>query len=75
MVICARARQYLHSPATWEISTARSSCCRAWCQTVIDLAKQEGLTTRGHDIDLYDAYNADEAFLRPTSLCICPVTE
>jgi branched-chain amino acid aminotransferase len=26
------------------------------------------------DIDLYDAYNADEIFLTSTSLCICPVT-
>ena len=25
------------------------------------------------DIDLYDAYTADEAFLTSTSLCICPV--
>ena len=43
-------------------------------QTVIDLAKQEGLTVRETDIDLYDAYNADEVFLTSTSLCICPVT-
>ena len=44
-------------------------------QTVIDLAKQEGLTVREADIDLYDAYNADEVFLTSTSLCICPVTK
>ena len=25
------------------------------------------------DLDLFDAYNADEAFLTSTSLCICPV--
>jgi branched-chain amino acid aminotransferase len=25
------------------------------------------------DIDLFDAYTADEAFLTSTSLCICPV--
>ena len=25
------------------------------------------------DIDLYDAYNADEAFITSTSFCICPV--
>ena len=35
---------------------------------------QEGLTLREADIDLYDAYNADEVFLTSTSLCICPVT-
>jgi branched-chain amino acid aminotransferase len=43
-------------------------------QTVIDLARQEGLNVREVDIDLYDAYNADEAFLTSTSLCICPIT-
>ena len=25
------------------------------------------------DLDLFDAYTADEAFLTSTSLCICPV--
>ena len=29
-------------------------------QTVIDLAREEGLTVNEADIDLYDAYNADE---------------
>ena len=43
-------------------------------QTVIDLALQEGLTMREADLDLYDAYNADEIFLTSTSLCICPIT-
>jgi branched-chain amino acid aminotransferase len=44
-------------------------------QTVIELAEAEGLRLREADIDLYDAYNADEAFLTSTSLCICPVTQ
>ena len=44
-------------------------------QTAIDLAQQEGLTVREADLDLYDAYNADEIFLTSTSLCICPVTK
>ena len=43
-------------------------------QTVIDLARQERLIVREADLDLYDAYNADEAFLTSTSLCICPIT-
>jgi branched-chain amino acid aminotransferase len=43
-------------------------------QTVIDLARAEGLAVREADIDLYDAYNAEEAFLTSTSLCLCPVT-
>ncbi len=43
-------------------------------QTVIDLARQQGLNVREADLDLYDAYNADEAFLTSTSLCICPIT-
>jgi branched-chain amino acid aminotransferase len=41
---------------------------------VIDLAGEEGLTVREADLDLYDAYNAEEVFLTSTSLCICPVT-
>jgi branched-chain amino acid aminotransferase len=44
-------------------------------QTVIDMAKQEGVPLREADIDLYDAYNADEMFLTSTSLCICPVVK
>ena len=44
-------------------------------QTVIDLARDEGLVLREADIDLYDAYNADEIFLTSTSLCICPVVK
>lgn len=43
-------------------------------QTVIELAREEGLALREADIDLYDAYTADEVFLTSTSLCICPVT-
>jgi branched-chain amino acid aminotransferase len=41
-------------------------------QTAIDLARQEGYTVREADIDLYDAYNAEEGFITSTSLCICP---
>jgi len=43
-------------------------------ETVIDLAREEGLSVHETDIDLYDAYNAEEIFLTSTSLCICPVT-
>jgi branched-chain amino acid aminotransferase len=43
-------------------------------RTVIELAHQKGLAVREADLDLYDAYNADEAFLTSTSLCICPIT-
>ena len=42
-------------------------------ETVIDLAREAGITVVEKDLDLYDAYNADEAFLTSTSLCICPV--
>jgi branched-chain amino acid aminotransferase len=42
-------------------------------ETVIDLAREAGLAVVEKDIDLYDAYNADECFLTSTSLCICPV--
>ena len=42
-------------------------------ETVIDLAREAGIPLVEKDVDLYDAYNADEAFLTSTSLCICPV--
>jgi branched-chain amino acid aminotransferase len=42
-------------------------------QTVIELAGKLGIPFREADLDLYDAYNADEAFITSTSLCICPV--
>jgi branched-chain amino acid aminotransferase len=41
--------------------------------TVLELADRLGVPWREADIDLYDAYNADEVFLTSTSLCICPV--
>ena len=41
--------------------------------TVIELAAELGIPCREADIDLYDAYTADEVFLTSTSLCICPV--
>jgi branched-chain amino acid aminotransferase len=31
------------------------------------------MTVVEKDLDLYDAYNAEEAFLTSTSLCICPI--
>src|SRR5262249_58966452 len=42
-------------------------------ETAIELARELGLTVHERDIDLFDAYNADEAFLTSTSLCVCPV--
>ena len=41
--------------------------------TAIELAAELGIPCREEDLDLYDAYNADEAFITSTSLCICPV--
>ena len=43
-------------------------------ETVIDLARAAGIGVVEKDLDLYDAYNADEAFLTSTSLCICPIS-
>ncbi len=42
-------------------------------QTVMDLAKDLGIPVREADLDLFDGYNADEAFITSTSLCIAPV--
>jgi branched-chain amino acid aminotransferase len=41
-------------------------------QTAIDLAREAGFPLIEADLDLYDAYNADEIFITSTSLCICP---
>ena len=42
-------------------------------QATIDLARGLGVSFTEQDIDLYDAYTADECFLTSTSLCICGV--
>ena len=42
-------------------------------QVVMELAANLNIPVEERDIDLYDAYIADEAFLTSTSLCICPV--
>lgn len=40
---------------------------------VMELATGLDLAVSETDLDLYDAYTADEAFLTSTSLCICPI--
>jgi branched-chain amino acid aminotransferase len=42
-------------------------------QAVIDLAAELGIPCDEADLDLYDAYTAEECFLTSTSLCICGV--
>lgn len=42
-------------------------------QAVFDLAARLGIPCAEADIDLYDAYTAEECFLTSTSLCICGV--
>ena len=42
-------------------------------ETVLELANASGLQVKESDLDLFDAYTADEIFLTSTSLCICPV--
>ncbi len=42
-------------------------------ETAMELAESLHIPCVEDDIDLYDAYNADEAFITSTSLCICPV--
>jgi branched-chain amino acid aminotransferase len=42
-------------------------------QTVIELAGELKIKVHEQDVDLYDAYTADEVFLTSTSLCIAPV--
>lgn len=42
-------------------------------ETVLELAAQLGIETKEADLDLFDAYTAEEAFVTSTSFCICPV--
>jgi len=42
-------------------------------QATIDLARRLDIPSEEKDLDLYDAYTADECFLTSTSLCICGV--
>lgn len=42
-------------------------------QTVMEIAAKIGVKLREADIDLYDAYVADEAFITSTSWCLVPV--
>lgn len=42
-------------------------------QCVMELARERGYEVQEADLDLHDAYNADEIFLTSTSLCIVPV--
>ncbi len=43
-------------------------------RVTIELAQELGIEVQETDIDLYDAYTADEAFVTSTSFCICPVS-
>ena len=47
--------------------------CGVSRETVIEEAAKIGLRVVKKDIDLYDAYTADEAFITSTSFCVCPV--
>ena len=47
--------------------------CGVSRQTAIDLAEAAGIKVVRKDLDLYDAYTADEAFITSTSFCIVPV--
>ncbi|MQF69629.1 branched-chain amino acid aminotransferase [SAR202 cluster bacterium AD-804-J14_MRT_500m] len=43
-------------------------------QTAMELAQELDIEVLEADIDLYDVYTADEAFVTSTSFCICPVS-
>jgi branched-chain amino acid aminotransferase len=57
----------LHTPREQQVLPGISR------QTVMDLAREAGVPVHERDLDLFDAYTADEAFLTSTSLCVCPV--
>jgi branched-chain amino acid aminotransferase len=43
-------------------------------ETVLELSGELGIEAKEADIDLFDVYTADEAFVTSTSFCICPVS-
>ena len=43
-------------------------------QVALELAHELNIEAHEADIDLYDAYTADEVFVTSTSYCICPVS-
>jgi branched-chain amino acid aminotransferase len=43
-------------------------------ETAIELAQELSIELREADVDLYDAYTADEVFITSTSFCIVPVS-
>ena len=43
-------------------------------RVTIELAQELGIEVHETDIDLFDAYTSDEAFVTSTSFCICPVS-
>ena len=43
-------------------------------RVTIELAQELGIEVYEADIDLFDAYTSDEAFVTSTSFCICPVS-
>jgi branched-chain amino acid aminotransferase len=43
-------------------------------ETVLELSGELGIEAKEEDIDLFDVYTADEAFVTSTSFCICSVS-
>ena len=43
-------------------------------ETTIELANEIGIDVQETDVDVFDAYTADELFITSTSFCICPVS-
>jgi branched-chain amino acid aminotransferase len=63
------ANNTLYTPSTRNILVGISR------QTVLELAKELNLPAEETDINLYDVYNADEAFWATTSYCILPISQ
>ena len=68
--------EYLHRARRRNVHAAREIRAAGREPADRDRSRQaEGMPLHEADLDLYDAYNADEVFLTSTSLCICPVTQ
>ena len=66
---------FIVSNGVLKTPTARNIMKGISRDTVFELAKELGIKVEEVDLQPYDVYNADEAFLTATSFCIMPLTK
>ncbi len=69
------ANFFIVSDNTLYTPTARNILIGISRQTVIELAGKLNLPVKEVDLNLYDVYNANEAFFTTSSYCILPISQ